>query len=100
MARVRARSWARKRAAPQTARARNALLHPAKTQEKIPKTGLAHTIFTGFFGALLVGASMDGLMSTPSTSPVFFEPKNELRIHPNVYQVLFGSSSAGVFVTF
>ena len=31
-------------------------LSPAKTQEKIPKTGLAHTIFTGFFGALLGGA--------------------------------------------
>jgi len=63
--RVRARSWARNRAAPQTARA-NALLSvraserasdppAARTQEKIPKTGLG-TIFTGFFGALLGGA--------------------------------------------
>jgi hypothetical protein len=41
--------------------------HPAKNSEKKPQTGLAHTIFTGFFGALLGGALVDGLMSTPST---------------------------------
>ncbi len=52
VARVRARSWARKRAAPQTARARNALLHPAKTQKKSPKPVLRiqfSLVFSGLF---------------------------------------------------